>query len=222
MATLYTEQNKNINRTWLLMGSFLSFVVLIGYFASIYFQNEGIVYVAIFVSIVMNISGYWFSDRVALAVSHARPLEREENRELYRMVENLSITAGIPMPSLHIIDDPSPNAFATGRDKNHAARAVTTGLLSMMDKSELEGVLAHEMAHIGNRDILLQTPNKRRSLMNLYNIIISTDDTLGSALYLTTCSHNNVLASLSKALSLKIPSMISSEGGSFFQSSNVC
>lgn len=157
MATLYTEQNKNINRTWLLMGGFLSFVVLIGYFASIYFQNEGIVYVAIFVSIVMNISGYWFSDRVALAVSHARPLEREENRELYRMVENLSITAGIPMPSLHIIDDPSPNAFATGRDKNHAAIAVTTGLLSMMDKSELEGVLAHEMAHIGNRDILLQS-----------------------------------------------------------------
>jgi len=155
--TLYTQQNKNINKTWLLMGAFLAFVVAIGYFASVYWQNEGIVYFAIIFSIVMNISGYWFSDKVALAVSHAKPLPREANRELYRTVENLAITAGLPMPSLHIIEDPSPNAFATGRDKNHAAIAVTSGLLSIMDKAELEGVLAHEMAHIGNRDILLQS-----------------------------------------------------------------
>lgn len=157
MATLYTEQNKNINKTWLLMGAFLAFVVAVGYFASEYFNEPGVVYIAIIFSIVMNISGYFFSDKVALAVSHAKPLKREENAELYRIVENLSITAGIPMPSLHIIEDPAPNAFATGRDKKHAAIAVTTGLLALMDRSELEGVLAHEMAHIGNRDILLQS-----------------------------------------------------------------
>ncbi len=139
------------------MGVFLAFIVAIGYFASDYYGNPAIVYFAIIFSIVMNISGYWFSDKVALAVSGAKPIQREENRELYRIVENLSITAGIPMPALFLINDPSPNAFATGRDKNHASIAVTSGLLGMMDKTELEGVLAHEMSHIGNRDILLQS-----------------------------------------------------------------
>ncbi|MES2059629.1 MAG: M48 family metallopeptidase [Patescibacteria group bacterium] len=157
MATLYTQQSKNISKTWLLMGVFLAFIVAIGYFASDYYGNPAIVYFAIIFSIVMNISGYWFSDKVALAVSGAKPIQREENRELYRIVENLSITAGIPMPALFLINDPSPNAFATGRDKNHASIAVTSGLLGMMDKTELEGVLAHEMSHIGNRDILLQS-----------------------------------------------------------------
>ncbi len=155
--TLYTQQSKNISKTWLLMGVFLAFIVAIGYFASVYWGDPGILYIAIILSIVMNISGYWFSDKVALAVSGAKPLAREDNRELYRIVENLSITAGIPMPRLYIINDSAPNAFATGRDKKHAAIAVTTGLLSIMEKNELEGVLAHEMAHIGNRDILLQS-----------------------------------------------------------------
>ena len=157
MATLYTQQSKNISKTWLLMGVFLAFIVGIGYFASVYWDNQGIVYFAILFSIIMNISGYWYSDKIALAVSGAKPIEREENRELYRIVENLSITAGIPMPALYLINDPAPNAFATGRDKKHAAIAVTSGLLGMMEKNELEGVLAHEMSHIGNRDILLQS-----------------------------------------------------------------
>lgn len=157
MATLYTQQAKNVSKTWLLMGVFLAFIVAIGYFASYYFGDENILYFAIVFSIVMNISGYWFSDKVALAVSGAKPLAREENRELYRIVENLSITAGIPEPQLYIINDPAPNAFATGRDKKHSAIAVTSGLIAIMDRSELEGVLAHEMSHIGNRDILLQS-----------------------------------------------------------------
>ena len=87
----------------------------------------------------------------------ARPVAREENRELYNIVENLSITSGLPMPKLFIIDDPAPNAFATGRDKEHAVVAVTSGILSILDKNELEGVLAHELSHVGNRDILLST-----------------------------------------------------------------
>jgi heat shock protein HtpX len=157
MATLYTQQSNNVSKTWLLMGVFLAFIVTIGYFASEYYGNPGIVYFAIVFSIVMNISGYWFSDKVALAVSGAKPIGREEYQELYRIVENLSITAGIPMPKLFLINEPSPNAFATGRDKKHASIAVTSGLIEMMDKNELEGVLAHEMSHIGNRDILLQS-----------------------------------------------------------------
>lgn len=157
MATLYTQQSKNISRTWLLMGVFLSVVVAIGYFASVYYNNPGIVYIAIIFSIVMNIASYWFSDKIALAVSRARELPLEEHREVHRLLENLAITAGLPKPRLYVIDDPAPNAFATGRNAQHAAVVVTSGLLSLLDRSELEGVLAHELAHIGNKDILLSS-----------------------------------------------------------------
>ena len=92
-----------------------------------------------------------------LALAGAKPAVREENVELFQVVENLAITAGLPMPALYIIPDPAPNAFATGRNKEHAAVAVTSGLLGMMNKNELSGVLAHELSHIGNRDTLLQT-----------------------------------------------------------------
>jgi heat shock protein HtpX len=105
----------------------------------------------------MNIVGYWQSDKIVLAMSGARPVAREENRELYTTVENIAITAGLPLPKIYIIDDQAPNAFATGRDKEHAVVAVTSGLLSMMTKTELEGVIAHELSHVGNRDMLLST-----------------------------------------------------------------
>jgi heat shock protein HtpX len=105
----------------------------------------------------MNIAGYWYSDKISLALAAAKPANREDNLELFRVVENLSITAGLPMPRIYIIDDPAPNAFATGRDKEHAAVAVTSGLLGMMDKNELSGVIAHELSHIGNRDTMLMT-----------------------------------------------------------------
>jgi len=157
MATLYTQQSKNVTRTWLLMGVFLAIIVAIGYFVSYYYNNPAILYIAIVFSIVMNITGYWFSDKIALSSTGAVEADEKEYIELHRILENLAITAGLPKPRLYIINDMAPNAFATGRDKEHAAVAVTTGLLQMLDRSELEGVIAHELSHIGNRDILLST-----------------------------------------------------------------
>ncbi len=157
MATLYTQQSRNVLRTWVLMGTFLVFVVLVGWFASYYFNSNVILYAAVALALVMNVSAYWFSDKVAIAQAHAVPADAAQYPELHRIVENLAITAGLPKPRIFLIEDPAPNAFAAGRDKNHAVIAVTSGLLQMMNKSELEGVLAHELSHIGNRDILVMT-----------------------------------------------------------------
>lgn len=157
MASLYTQQGKNVRRTWLLMAVFLIFIVAIGYFVAWYLQEPGILYVAVAISLIMNISAYWFSDRVALASTGAHEADESQYRELHRILENLAITAGLPKPRLYVIDDPAPNAFAAGRDPKHAVVAVTTGLLQRLDRSELEGVIAHELSHIGNRDILVMT-----------------------------------------------------------------
>jgi heat shock protein HtpX len=139
------------------MGVFFALVSFLGWFASYYYNNPGIFIFAVIVSVIMNIGSYWFSDKIALSVSGAKEIQMKDNPELWRIVENISITAGLPMPRLCIIEDSAPNAFATGRDKNHSAIAVTTGLLERLNKTELEGVIAHEFAHIGNRDILLQS-----------------------------------------------------------------
>jgi len=157
MSNLYTQQDTNVRKTWLLMSIFLVIAIAIGWTFSLAYNSPVILYVAILFSLVMNITSYWYSDKIALAASGARPFKREENEELWDIVENLSIASGLPMPKLYIINDASPNAFATGRNKEHAAVAVTTGLLHLLDKNELEGVIAHELAHIGNKDILLQT-----------------------------------------------------------------
>src|SRR3989344_3477022 len=157
MATLYTQQGRNVFRTWVLMGSFLVFVILIGWGASYYFNSSAVLYGAVVFAFFMNIWAYWFSDKVAIRSTGAKPADEQEYRELHRIVENLAITAGLPKPRVYIIEDPAPNAFATGRNKEHAVIAVTTGLLSVMDRSELEGVLAHELSHVGNRDILVMT-----------------------------------------------------------------
>src|ERR1017187_4783367 len=157
MATLYTQQDKNVRRTWFLMAVFLVIVVAIGWFISWYYGSPIFLFIAFFIAIAMNIAGYWYSDKISLSLARAVPAKREDNLQLFQVVENLAITAGLPMPKLYIIPDMAPNAFATGRDKNHAAVAVTQGLLNMMDKNELSGVIAHELSHIGNRDTLLQT-----------------------------------------------------------------
>lgn len=157
MATLYTEQSKNVTRTWFLMSLFFIITIVIGFVFAQYYRNSNILYFFIIFSLVMNIASYWYSDKITLAVSRARPVKREEDRDLWNIVENLSITAGLPMPKLYIIDDPAPNAFATGRDKEHAVVCVTSGIMELLDRSELEGVIAHELSHIGNRDILLST-----------------------------------------------------------------
>lgn len=139
------------------MTVFLLVVIGVGWAASYYFGNVMILYAAVGMALVMNIFAYWQSDKIAIRSTGAKPADEKTYRELHRIVENLSITAGLPKPRVYIIDDPAPNAFATGRNPENAAVAVTSGLLRMLDKSELEGVIAHELAHIGNRDILVMT-----------------------------------------------------------------
>jgi len=139
------------------MAVFLVIVIAVGYFISYYYDNFAILVIAVIFALAMNITSYWYSDKISLSLARAVPANREDNLELFQVIENLSITAGLPMPKVYIIPDPAPNAFATGRDKEHASVAVTSGLLGMMDKNQLSGVLAHELSHIGNRDILLST-----------------------------------------------------------------
>lgn len=157
MATLYTYQKQNTFRTWLLMTVFLILIIGIGYVFSRSYGNPNILYIFIIFSLMMNVISYWYSDKIALSLANAHLATREQYFDLYNTVENLAITAGLPMPKVYVIVDPSPNAFATGRNKNHSVIAVTTGLLSVMNKTELEGVIAHEMSHIGNKDMLLST-----------------------------------------------------------------
>ena len=157
MATLYTQQGKNSRKTWMLMSVFFIIVIGLGFVFSQVYGNPNILYIFVIFSISMNIAGYWFSDKIALSIAGAHPATREQYFDFYTIVENLAITAGLPMPKIYVIEDSSPNAFATGRDKKHAVVAVTTGLLSIMNKVELEGVVAHEMSHIGNRDMLIAT-----------------------------------------------------------------
>jgi heat shock protein HtpX len=157
MSSLYTQQSKNITKTWMLMAVFFGIVIALGWFFSYYYQNPSILYFFALFSIVMNIVSYWFSDKIVLSLAGAKEARREEYFDLYTIVENLSITAGLPMPKMYVVNDPAPNAFATGRDKNHAVVCATTGLLAILEKNELEGVIAHELSHVGNRDMLIST-----------------------------------------------------------------
>lgn len=157
MASLYTHQESNIRKTWLLFALFFGVVMAVGFVFGQIYNNSGILYFAVFFSIVMSATSYWFSDKIILATSRADAVSKQSAPELYNIVENLAITAGLPTPRIFLMRDPSPNAFATGRDAKHAVVAVTTGLLDILDRSELEGVLAHEMSHIGNRDMLVST-----------------------------------------------------------------
>lgn len=105
----------------------------------------------------MNFISYYWSDKIVLAISRAKLIDEKSNKEIYRLVENLTIAAGLPVPKIYVIDDTAPNAFATGRDPKHAALALTSGIIQKLNKQELEGVIAHELSHIGNRDTLVMT-----------------------------------------------------------------
>lgn len=157
MATLYTHQASNVRKTWLLMGVFLVMVIGIGWAVSWYMGSPIILYMAVAFAFTMNFYSYWYSDKLVLRMTGATPADPAVHRELINIVENLSITAGLPMPKVYVVQDPSPNAFATGRDPEHAVVAATTGLLQILDRNELEGVMAHELAHVGNRDMLVMT-----------------------------------------------------------------
>jgi heat shock protein HtpX len=156
-SNLYTHQDSNIAKTWVLMFVFLCVVIGVGWATSWYFESPGILIFAVIFAIVINVWSYWYSDKVVVRLTGAKPARESEYTELHNIVENLAITAGLPKPKVYIIDDPAPNAFATGRDPEHAVVAVTTGLMGMLNRVELEGVIAHELSHVGNRDMLVST-----------------------------------------------------------------
>lgn len=155
---MYEQITSNKRRSILLILFFVALIVLIGYvFGELtYFGYVGPI-IALGIAVAMSFGSYYYSDKVVLTMSRARPVSKEETPYLYNVIEGLSIAAGIPVPKMYVIDDPAPNAFATGRDPQHSAIVVTTGLLEKMKRVELEGVISHEMSHIKNYDIRLMT-----------------------------------------------------------------
>lgn len=157
MNNFYTHQHRNKVKTWLLMSIFFGIVLGLGYFLSYSFNSPIILFISVIASIGMNVWAYWFSHKTVIKMTGAKEVSYTEAPELHRIVENLSITAGLPKPKVYIIQDDAPNAFATGRNKENAVVAVTTGLLEILNRAELEGVIAHELGHIGNNDMLIST-----------------------------------------------------------------
>jgi len=155
--TLYTHAESNVRKTWLLLFSFLIFIVALGWLFSYLLDNYIFLFLAVIVAFFQSFLSYWYSDKIVLAMTKAKEIEKKDNPELYRIVENLCITAGLPLPKIYIIEEKQPNAFATGRNQNHVVIAVTSGLLEKLERPELEGVLSHELSHIGNKDMLLGT-----------------------------------------------------------------
>ena len=150
---MYTQIASNKRKSVLLSMAFVLLVSLLGYVYSWATNRPGVfVAVAVF-AVGYALISYHFSAQIALGLAGAQPIAKKDAPELYRVVENLSIAGGLPMPKVYIIPDPSPNAFATGRDPQHAVVAVTSGILELLDKEELEGVIAHELSHVGNYDI---------------------------------------------------------------------
>lgn len=157
MASLYTYAESNTRKAFLLITFFLIFIILLGWLFSYLLGSYILLILAVIFSTSMSFGSYWYSDKIVLRMTRAQSIEKSDNPELYRTVENLCITAGLPMPKIYIMVEEQPNAFATGRDADHAVIVVTQGLLGKLDRTELEGVIAHELSHIGNKDMLIQT-----------------------------------------------------------------
>jgi heat shock protein HtpX len=154
---IYSEISNNKRKTALLITFFLVLIIGLGYFFA-YQQNQPLLLpIAVGFSVLMSFGSYFYSDKIVLAMSKAREVKRTDDPELYRTVENLAIAAGLPTPKVYLIDDTALNAFATGRDPKHAVLCITTGLRAQLTKPELEGVMAHELSHVGNYDIRLST-----------------------------------------------------------------
>ncbi len=152
---MYKAIADNKRNTILIMALFVGIIGAIGWAVSFYYGDTNITYFVVIVAALYAILQYFIATKLSLAMTGAHQIEKRDNPRLYRIVENLSITTGMPMPKVYIIDDPAPNAFATGRDPRHAVVAATTGLIDLMDDNELEAVMAHEMGHVGNYDIRL-------------------------------------------------------------------
>ena len=152
---LYNNVYNNIIKTYLLMAIFIIVFGVFGYCIYYYTKNEAYIYLALIYALGSSIVSYWFSDKIILSMSNAKLIKHDDNQALYHLVENLCITSGLPMPKIYIINDESPNAFATGRNPKHSIICVTSGLLQVLNKTELESVIAHELSHIKNYDILI-------------------------------------------------------------------
>jgi heat shock protein HtpX len=158
MATVYTHIRANKIKSVLLIFLTMLFAVSIGaIFAYAADYGPSAIILAALIGIPSALIGYFASDKIVLLINHAQPVELETNRELYHLVENVAITAGLPTPKIYLIPDASPNAFATGREPRKASIALTQGLLQRLNKSELEGVIAHELAHVGDYDVRFMT-----------------------------------------------------------------
>ena len=153
----YTEVSKNKVYSILLIFVFLIIIIVFGFVASQYYGSPALLVIAVLFSTVSAFVSYFFSDKITLSISGAQEIDLKTQPQLYRIVENLCIAAGLPMPRVYVIDDSAINAFATGRNPKHAVVCVTTGALTRLDKTELEGVLAHELSHIGHYDIRFMT-----------------------------------------------------------------
>jgi len=154
---LWTQVDSNKRRSVFLIAFFILLVSGLGWVFSYYYNSYAIFIFAIILAVTQGLISFYSGDKIVLATSGAQKIQKKDSPELWNIVENLSITAGIPMPNVYIIADPAPNAFATGRDPKHASIAVTTGLLERLDKNELQGVIAHELSHVGNYDIRVMT-----------------------------------------------------------------
>lgn len=155
---MYERISSNVRKSWLLIAGFIVFVVFTGYAVGIAFgYGYWPLFIAAIVSLLMTWGSYFNSDKIALAMSRAKPADGNEYNRLNNIVEALSLAAGMPKPRVYVVEDDAPNAFATGRNPEKGAIAVTTGLMQKMSRDELEGVIAHELSHIKNRDTLVMT-----------------------------------------------------------------
>ncbi|PIZ96030.1 MAG: zinc metalloprotease HtpX [Candidatus Magasanikbacteria bacterium CG_4_10_14_0_2_um_filter_33_14] len=155
---MYNQIDSNKRKTNILIIIFSMFIIAIGWFLNAYMgYGYGAVVLAVVVSVVMTLVSYYKGDSIALSSAGAKETSKEENPYIYKMVENLAITAGMPMPKVYVINSEALNAFATGRDPEHSSIAVTTGIVKALENEELEGVLAHELSHIKNYDIRVMT-----------------------------------------------------------------
>ena len=157
---MYERIASNTRKSWALMASFVVLIMLVGFGAGLWFGSDYAFYgvaIAAVIAIAMSWGSYFNSDKIALAMSRAKPADESGYAQYHNIVEGLCIAAGMPKPRLYVVQDDAPNAFATGRNPEHAAIAVTTGLLAKMNRNELEGVLAHELSHVKNRDTLVMT-----------------------------------------------------------------
>jgi len=156
--TPYSQINQNKARTLLIILIFIVLFTGFFYLVGKYFESPGAYLILGFIiSLTSSLGSYFYSDKIVLMTTGARPASKKEFFDFYTTTENLALAAGLPMPALYVIDDPSPNAFATGRDAKHAVVCATTGLLKQLDRSDIEGVVAHELSHIKNYDILISS-----------------------------------------------------------------